>query len=347
MPALNSPKQNMHAPTKAESVHCTTSARSSKYAQSQKLSSLTSQKYRIFPQGRPKERSAAWERARHLLPLTMLRSHKAVYHYGYLTLKNRTIQEHERPSPPTDVAAVFDWGLDTYFAPQDKPPLAIAMVVSVHGERTVRRYRLVLVQKAKLRLSAQVTEALTSHNKDHHLTASDFFPCSVDREYLYGYAADGYRSPLWLCAAYDGWPVLVHRQRATALYFHKALQDHKIFAIPGIHFFDAHRLHPQLLPTLERHFGPRSTVQEAPEGAEDTVQDPSSDEESTTVSSDMEVEGLTDDSPWCPPKPITPDDPSELEIASAADNLETLMNSSQPQANVFFLPDSLGALRHL
>ena len=27
MPALNSPKQNIHAPTKAESAHCTTSAR--------------------------------------------------------------------------------------------------------------------------------------------------------------------------------------------------------------------------------------------------------------------------------------------------------------------------------
>ena len=37
-------------PTKAELAHCTTSSRSSKYAQSQKLSSLTSQKYRIFPQ---------------------------------------------------------------------------------------------------------------------------------------------------------------------------------------------------------------------------------------------------------------------------------------------------------
>ena len=36
-------------PTKAELAHCTTSSRSSKYAQSQKLSSLTSQKYRIFP----------------------------------------------------------------------------------------------------------------------------------------------------------------------------------------------------------------------------------------------------------------------------------------------------------
>ena len=48
MPALNSPKQNMHA-TKAELAQCTTSARLSKYAQSQKLSSLTSHKYWIFP----------------------------------------------------------------------------------------------------------------------------------------------------------------------------------------------------------------------------------------------------------------------------------------------------------
>ena len=37
-------------PTKAELAHCTTSARLSKYAQSQKLSSLTSHKYWIFPQ---------------------------------------------------------------------------------------------------------------------------------------------------------------------------------------------------------------------------------------------------------------------------------------------------------
>ena len=48
----------MHAPTKAESAHCTTSARSSKYAQSQKLSSLTSQKYRIFPHPLSREASS-------------------------------------------------------------------------------------------------------------------------------------------------------------------------------------------------------------------------------------------------------------------------------------------------
>jgi len=149
----------------------------------------------------------------------------AVYHYGYLTLKNRTVQEHGRASPPTDAAAVFEWGLDASFASQDKPPLAIAMVVSLNGERTVRRYRLVVAQKTRLKLNTHVTAALTSHATAHHLTTSDFFPCSIDREYLYGYAADGYRSPLWLCAAYEGRPVLVHRQRATTLFFHKAVVE--------------------------------------------------------------------------------------------------------------------------
>ena len=41
------------------------------------------------------------------------------------------------------------------------------------------------------------------------------------------------------------------------------------------------------------------------------------------------------------------DDPTEMEIKGAADKLATMMNSSQPQANVFFQPDNLGALPHL
>ena len=35
------------------------------------------------------------------------------------------------------------------------------------------------------------------------LTTSGFFPCSIDREYLYGYAADGYRSPLFVLPIMD------------------------------------------------------------------------------------------------------------------------------------------------
>ena len=110
----------------------------------------------------------------------------AVYHYGYHTLKNRLVQYHEPAREPSDAEAVREWGLDTPFTSQDKPPLAIAMVVTLNGVRPLRRYRLVIAQKSKLRLTQEVTAALASHSRDHRLTASGFFPCSIDREYLYG-----------------------------------------------------------------------------------------------------------------------------------------------------------------
>ena len=122
----------------------------------------------------------------------------AVYHYGYYTLKDRTVQFHEPKHVPSDAEAVLEWGLNTPFSSQDKPPLAIAMVVTVNGVRSLKRFRLVIAQKSKLRLTQKVTAALASHSREHRLTASSFFPCSTDREYLYGYAGDGYRSPLWL-----------------------------------------------------------------------------------------------------------------------------------------------------
>ena len=78
-----------------------------------------------------------------------------------------------------------------------------------------------------------VPATFASHGRDHRLTASGFFPCSIDREYLYSYAADGHRSPLWLCAPHNRHPVLVHRQRGTKVFFHQALQDRKLLAIPG------------------------------------------------------------------------------------------------------------------
>ena len=62
----------------------------------------------------------------------------AVYHYGYLTLRQTAIQDHERASLPTDAEAVFEWGLDTSFTSRDKPPLSIAMVFTANGERVVR-----------------------------------------------------------------------------------------------------------------------------------------------------------------------------------------------------------------
>ena len=125
------------------------------------------------------------------------------------------------------------------------------MIATVDGTRCLRRYQLIVAQTSKLRLSPEVATAFASRTADHRLTASGFFPCSIGREFLYGYAADGYRSPLWICAAHDGAPVLVHRQRGTRLYFHQAIHEKKIIAIPGIHYFDAHRLEALLLTASE------------------------------------------------------------------------------------------------
>ena len=254
---------------------------------------------------------------------------------------------------PSDAEAVLEWGLDTPFSSQDKPPLAIAMVVTVNGARSLKRFRLVIAQKSKLRLTQEVTAALASHSRDHRLTASSFFPCSIDREYLYGYAGDGYRSPLWLCASYNGFPVLVHRLRGSKMYFHQATKDRRILLIPGIHYFDAHRLQPLLLqaPALQVHMRESSLV--GPEGAGEQVDDPSSDEEQATTASETEAESEDDDEatppeePWCPPIPPAMDDPTEQEIKGAADKLATMISSSQPSASVFYHPDNLGALPHL
>ena len=260
----------------------------------------------------------------------------AVYHYGYYTLKDR-----------------MGPAVNTPFSSQDKPPLAIAMVVTVHGVRSLKKFRLVIAQKSKLRLTQEVTAALASHSREHRLRASSFFPCSTDRKYLYGYAGDGYRSPLWLCASYNGSPVLVHRLRGSKMYFHQATKDRRILLIPGIHYFDAHRLQPLLLqaPALQVHVRESSLV--GPEGAGEQVDDPSLDEEQATTASETEAESEEDDEntppeePWCPPTPPAMDDPPEQEIKGAADKLATMISSSQPSASVFYHPDNLGALPHL
>ena len=80
----------------------------------------------------------------------------AVYHYGYHTLKAGQVQSHEPAMVPSDAAAVLDWNLGVPFTSLDKPPLAIAMIVTINGERSLRRYRLVIAQKSKLRLTPEV-----------------------------------------------------------------------------------------------------------------------------------------------------------------------------------------------
>ena len=45
------------------------------------------------------------------------------------------------------------------------------MIVTVNRERSLRRYRLVLAQKSKLRLTSEVLAAVASQSRDHRLTA--------------------------------------------------------------------------------------------------------------------------------------------------------------------------------
>ena len=74
------------------------------------------------------------------------------------------------------IQQLLEWNLDVPFTSLDKPP-AIAMVVTMSKERSLRRYRLVVAQKSRLRLVPEVLATFASHGRDHRLTASGVFPC--------------------------------------------------------------------------------------------------------------------------------------------------------------------------
>ena len=111
------------------------------------------------------------------------------------------------------------------------------------------------------------------------------------------------------------------------------IQDRQLVVIPGIHYFDAHRLQPDFLNTVNRRIDPGSMNFASPEGAGDTVNDPSSDEEAASTDDESDPEDPTVAS--CPPIPDAAEDPSEDEIASAADKLAILITNVQPNGNLF------------
>ena len=187
---------------------------------------------------------------------------------------------------PSDQTAVLEWGLGSPFTPQDKPPLAIAMLVKSGDIRKWKRYRLVVTRKEKLHLDQRVLAAFDANT----VTSSGFFPCSISRECLYGYATDGYRSPLWLCAAFEGSPTLVHARSGYRVSFHPGVHARQLVVLPGIHYFDAHRLHPELAAKLDLPMErrPQAVANEggheaASESAADT-EEGSTDAESTATS---------------------------------------------------------------
>ena len=67
---------------------------------------------------------------------------------------------------PSDAEAVLEWGLNTPFNSQDKPPL-VTMVATLNGVRSLGRYRLVVARGSKLRLTQEATAAVASHSRDH------------------------------------------------------------------------------------------------------------------------------------------------------------------------------------
>ena len=239
---------------------------------------------------------------------------------------------------------MLEWGLSSPFTPQDKPPLAIAMVIRAGDRRKWKRYRLVVARKEKLHLPQRVLAVLDANT----MTSSGFFPCAISKEYLYGYATDGYRSPLWLCAAFEGSPTLVHARSGYRLSFYYGIQARQLVVLSGIHYFDAHRLHPSLAAHLDMPVERRAHAVTAEEGQEAAsasttdIEDSSSDIAST-VASDPAYPTVA----WCPPIPDAVDDPTEQEIASAADQLDILISKPKTAVNPFCNPANLGLLPHL
>ena len=79
---------------------------------------------------------------------------------------------------------------------------------------------------------------------------------------------------------------------------------------------------PQPLRTTEHPLGPDAASVAASDPADPTVS-------------------------WCPPIPDAVDDPTEQEIASAADQLDILLSQPKPADNPFCYPANLGVLPHL
>lgn len=92
-------------------------------------------------------------------------------------------------------------------------------------------------------------------------------------EYVYGYAADEYRSPLWLCAAIDGRNFLIHGNRGSRIDLLRAVSNNQIRILKGVHFFDAWRLSPSFTDVPELQVWPDWAHVKGLDGAEEEVKD--------------------------------------------------------------------------
>ena len=68
---------------------------------------------------------------------------------------------------PPDSDCYLRLGFEAPFIPQDRPPLAIAMLTSLRGVRHYRHYRLVLANRQKLRLCTRAGEGFSNSSTIH------------------------------------------------------------------------------------------------------------------------------------------------------------------------------------
>ena len=96
------------------------------------------------------------------------------------------------------------------------------MVVTLNGVRSLRRYRLVIAQKSKLRLTQEVTAALASHSRtiDSRRVASFRVPL-IGSTCMAMQGTDIALHCGFVLPTMD-LPVLVHRLRGSKIYFHQA-----------------------------------------------------------------------------------------------------------------------------
>ena len=107
---------------------------------------------------------------------------------------------------------------------------------------------------------------------------------------------------------------------------------------------DSTRLAAHLNMPVERRSQAVATEEE-PEAASASatdIEDSSSDDASLAASDPADPTVA-----WCPPIPNAVDDPTEQEIASAADQLDILISQSTTAGNPFCCPANLGVLPHL
>ena len=135
---------------------------------------------------------------------------------------------------------------------------------------------------------------------------------------------------------------LVHVRSGHKVFFHSGIQDRQLVVIPGIHYFDAHRLNPELASLLDFPTDRRSMKLVGTAGENDPASEPSSEEEEDSTDAESDPDDPT--VAWCPPIPDATEDPTEVEIASAADQLAILITQALQRENPFCNPDNLGEL---